>query len=269
MGKRFFAIAATVTTCLLPGGFSYGKALSADEIMKKVDDRYTGDTQTSESVLVLIDNKDRQRVRDLTLFGIEKLDVEKSMIYFRSPSDVKGTAYMSFDWTDESKEDDSWLYLPALQRITRVAASDESGAFMGSDFSYTDINGTDYEDFTYAMQKESDMVDGHDCWVIESTPKNESIVDKTGYTSSTSWVRKDNFMTIKAIINVKKGKRVKYFTASDVEEIQGIWTAKTLQMVTTRRGEKEHASLFKINSIKYNEDVDESMFDTQAMQRGI
>lgn len=269
MVKRSVAVTATLVTLLMSSSFIYGQAMSADEIMRKVDDRYTGDTQTSESVLVLIDNKGRQRVRDLTLFGIEKPDVEKSLIYFRSPSDVKGTAYMSFDWPDESKEDDSWLYLPALQRITRVAASDESGAFMGSDFSYADINGTDYEDFTYTMEKESDMVNGHDCWVIESTPKNDSIVDKTGYTSSTSWVRKDNFIVVKAIINVKKAKRVKYFTASDLEEIQGVWTAKTLQMITTRRGEKEHSSLFKINSIKYNEDVDESMFDTQAMQRGI
>ncbi len=268
MFKRLVTAAATAITVGL-SGLSYGQDLSASEIMKKVDDRYTGDTRTSESVLVLIDNKGRQRVRDLTLFGIEKPEVEKSIIYFRSPSDVEGTAYMSFDWEDESKEDDSWLYLPALQRVTRVAASDESGAFMGSDFSYTDINGTDYEDFNYAMEKESEMVDGHDCWVIASTPKSEKIVDKTGYTSAMSWVRKDNFVMVKGIINVKKGKRVKYFSATDLEEIQGVWTAKTLQMITTRRGEKEHASLFKINNIKYNENVDESMFDTQAMQRGI
>ncbi len=243
--------------------------LSASDIMLKVDERYTGDTTTSDATLVLIDKRDRQRVRELTLFGIENDKVEKSIIYFRSPSDVKNTAYMSFDWKDKDKEDDSWLFLPALQKVRRVAASDESGAFMGSDFSYADINGLDYEDFEYTMVKPSEMVDGHDCWVIKSTAKNDKVVKETGYTESTSWVRKDAYLTVKSVINVKRGKRTKYFVANDIEKIDGIWTAQTLQMVSTKNGKKEHSSVFKIRNVKYNQDVDEKMFDTDAMQRGL
>ena len=243
--------------------------MTADQIMKRVDERYTGDTNLSKAQLILIDKRDRRRTRHLQLFGIEKSEVEKSLIFFMSPSDVKGTAYMSFDWQAENKEDDSWLYLPAMQRIQRVADSEESGFFMGSDFSYADINGLDYEDFDYELLVDSEMVDGHDCWVIQSTSKNADIIKKTGYTSSKSWVRKDIFFTVKSIINVKKGKRIKYFAAKDLEEIQGIWTAKTLQMVSTHKGKKEHSSVFKITDIVYNDQVDESMFDTQVMQRGI
>jgi hypothetical protein len=244
-------------------------ALTAAEVMKLNDDRYTGDTQISESTLTLIDKKNRERVRDLKLFGIDKTDIEKSLIFFESPSDVAGTAYMSFDWEDETKEDDSWLYLPALQSIKRVAASEESGAFMGSDFSYTDINGQDYEDFNYEMVKESEVIDGVDCWVIKSIPKNEKIIKKTGYLESTSWIRKSDYLLLRSIIQVKKRKLVKYFSASDIQEIQGIMTPLKLQMVTTRNGKKEHSSVFKITKIRYNEDVSESMFDTQAMQRGL
>jgi hypothetical protein len=156
-----------------------------------------------------------------------------------------------------------------MQKTQRVAASDESGWFMGSDFSYADINGLDYEDFNYELIKESEEVDGIDCWVIKSTPKNDTVIDETGYTESTTWVRKDNYIQVKAIINMKKGKRVKYFAAKDIVEIQGIWTAKTLQMVTTRNGKKEHSSVITRHDIKFNEGVDESMFDSQAMQRGI
>ncbi|SMF51987.1 Protein of unknown function [Alteromonadaceae bacterium Bs31] len=242
---------------------------SASAIMLKVDERYTGDTIRSNATLILIDKKDRQRVRELTLFGIENEEVEKSIIYFRSPSDVKNTAYMSFDWKDKAKEDDSWLYLPALQKVRRVAASDESGAFMGSDFSYADINGLEYDDFEYSMEKASEKVDGYDCWVIKSLPKNDKAIKETGYTSSISWVRKDAMLVVKSIINVKRGKRTKYFIAKDIEKIEGIWTAQTLQMVTTKNGKREHSSVFKIRNVKYNQDVDESMFDTDAMQRGL
>ena len=238
-------------------------------IMKKVDERYTGDTRSSESQLILIDKNDRQRIRDLSMFALEKDGVEKSLIFFRSPSEVKGTAYMSFDWDDESKEDDSWLYLPALKQIKRIAASDESGAFMGSDFSYADINGLELNDFTYTLEKESEVVDGHDCWVITSTPKNDEVIDSTGYTSARSWIRKDIYIGVKGIINVKKGHKVKYFAIKDLENIDEIWTPHTLQMVTTRDGKREHSSLLKIGNMQYNKGVEESMFSTDAMQRGL
>lgn len=256
-------------TCWIMTDATAQSALSASEIMKKVDDRYTGDTQIATSILTLIDKKDRQRIRELKMFSMENSEVEKSIIYFLTPSDVKGTAYMAFDWKDDNKEDDSWLYLPALQKVKRVAASDESGAFMGSDFSYTDINGTDYPDFTYAMEKDSDSVDGQDCWVIRSTPKSEAVIKKTGYTGATSWVRKDNLLIVQGKIDLDKGGRIKYFSASEIEQIDGIWLAKKLQMITTRNGKKEHASVLQFSDIVYNQKVDGSIFDTQAMQRGL
>lgn len=243
--------------------------LNAYDIMLRVDERDTGDTQTSVSTLTLIDKKGRERNRELKMFSMDKADVEKSIVYFLAPTDVKGTAYMSFDWDDDSREDDSWLYLPALQQVKRVASSDESGSFMGSDFSYADINGMDLEDFDYTILKESETVNGQDCWLIESRPKNDKVIEKTGYTSTQSWVRKDIFMVIQGKIEVKKGKKTKYFSATDLALIDDIWTAKTLQMVTTRNGKKEHASVFKFGEILYNQQVDESRFDTQAMQRGI
>ncbi len=257
--------------CVLLSGPSRADTseLSAAEIMKAVDDRYTGDTQISTSTLILIDSKNRERIRDLKLIGMEDKSVDKSIIYFLSPADVKGTAYMSFDWVDETKEDDAWLYLPALQKIKRVAASDESGSFMGSDFSYADINGVDYVDFNYTMLKTSEKVDGVDCWVIKSIPKNDQVIDKTGYTESTNWVRKDIFMVIQSKIEVKKAKKTKYFSASDIEKIGDVWTAKKLQMITTRNNKKQHASVIQFIDVRYNQNVDASIFDTQALQRGI
>ena len=245
------------------------EALTAAQIMKKESDRYTGDSQSSKSTLTLIDKKGRERVRNLKLFSIENSEVEKAVIYFMTPADVKGTAYMSFDWTDEAKEDEAWLYLPALEQVNRVAASDESGSFMGSDFSYFDVNGTDYEDFHYTLVKDSDPVNGKDCWVIESTPKDKSIIKKTGYLKSKSWVQKDTFMVVRGEIQLKKGKKTKYFSANTIEQIDGIWTVTEMQMITTRKGKKEHASVLKFSDVQYNTKVDESQFTTQAIQRGV
>ncbi len=248
---------------------SFAAGLTAEQIMHKVDARDTGETIVSESALILIDKKKRQRVRQLKLFSKEYEGVDKSVSFFMAPADVKDTAYMSFDWDDDAKEDDSWLYLPALQKINRIASSDKSGAFMGSDFSYADIDGVDVEDFDYRLVKESEEVNGYDCWVIESIPKSKDIIKETGYVSTKSWIRKDIFMQVKAIINVKKGKRIKYFQAKDIEQIQGIWTAKTLQMVTTKRKKLEHSSVLKINAVDYQTQVDDKMFENNTLQRGL
>ncbi len=259
---------AVLIFLLLPR-LALAEALSAYEVMKKVDERDEGKTRSSKATLILLDKQDRQRVREIDMLAFEKEEVEKALMVFRTPSDVAGTSYMSWDWTDESQEDDSWLYLPALSKIRRVAASDESGSFMGSDFSYADINGIELDDFEYSFESQSEMVDGHDCWVIQAIPKSEKAIKETGYTSAKSWVRKDAFMIVKSVINVKKGKRVKYFSVKDIEKIDGIWTAHTLQMITTKKEQKEHASVLKISDVVYNKGVDESLFDTAVMQRGL
>ena len=159
-------------------GISYGS--SALEIMTKVDARYTGDSAISDWRMILIDKKDRKRVREIEIFSKEYKDVDKSISFFKSPGDVKGTSYMSYNWESTSKEDDSWLYLPALQKVNRIASTDRSGSFMGSDFTYSDIDGFELEDFNYKLVKENDVVDGKDCWVIESTPKNKKSDFKNG-----------------------------------------------------------------------------------------
>ncbi len=265
---QFVSVALLLAALCMSHSSAQADGLSADDIMKKVDTRYTGDTQKSQATLTLVDKKGRERVRHLTLLGMETPEVEKSIIYFLSPADVKGTAYMSFDWADETKEDDAWLYLPALEQVNRVAASDESGSFMGSDFSYADINGADFEDFNYTLLSESESVEGQDCWKILSTPKNGAIIEKTGYTPSENWIQKDRFVMVRGKITLKNGKRIKYFSTADWELIDDIWTAKRLQMITTRNGKQEHASVFEINNITYNEAVDETLFTTQAIQRG-
>lgn len=245
--------------------------LRAPEIVERMDERYTGDSSRSEAKLILIDHKGRERVRDLQMFSLEQSDVEKSILFFRSPADVAGTSYLNHDY-EGGRDDDSWLYLPALKQVRRVASGDRSGAFMGSDFTYSDINGVTIDWYQYQMLDENAEIDGEPAWLIESTPKPEfaeKVKDETGYEKSHLWIRQDNFVQVQGKIWMKKGNRIKYYSASDLQKIDDIWTPMRLQMVTTRNGEKEHASVFRFSDMTYNEHTDEELFTTQAMQRGL
>ena len=250
---------------LLP---NISKAMNAYEIMKKVDQRYTGETIEQTSTLVLIDKKNRKRERKLKGFTKEVSEGTKSISFFLSPSDVKNTSYLSYNWDDPSKENDSWLYLPSLQKTNRIAGGDRSNSFMGSDFTYSDLDGVEIEDYDFKIVKDSDTVDGADCWVIEATPKSNNVIKETGYLKTLTWIRKDIFFGVKGRILVKKGKKVKLWSAKDIKKIDGVWVAKTQQMTTTKKKKREHSSVFIIDKISFNKKLDESMFDAEAMQRG-
>ena len=60
-------------------------------------------------------------------------------MFFLSPADVKDTGFLTYDYDEEGRDDDQWLYLPALKKTKRIASGDKSGSFMGSDFTYADM----------------------------------------------------------------------------------------------------------------------------------
>lgn len=248
------------------------EGLSAHDVMQQVDERYDGDSAVGNSKMILIDRRDRQRVRDFTLYRIDDGKDSKTLSFFNSPADIEGTAYLNYDWDDQDRDDDSWLFLPALQKVKRIAAGDESDPFLGSDFSYADINGQEFTWYDYSFIKDSEIVDGQDCWVIEVVPKpeyKEKAEATTGYSKSHTWIRKDNFVQVRAKIWVIRGDKIKYFSASDLQLIDNVWTPMKLQMITTKKDKKEHASIIQVESIKYNTNVDAGLFTTEVMQRGV
>lgn len=246
--------------------------MSAREVMEAVDQLADGDTRTGQYTMVLIDRRERQRSRELTILSKDYGQDTRTLSTFNSPADIRGTAYLNYDWDDAERDDDSWLYLPAMQRVRRIASSDTSDSFLGSDFTYADINGLEIDWYDYRFINESETVDGVECWVIEATPRadmKEKAEQATGYSRLQAWISKDNFVQMRAQAWELRGNRVKYFTASDIRQIDGIWTIHRQQAVTTRNGRQEHASILQLNDIRYDMDIDDDALTTEAMQRGI
>lgn len=263
-----------ITLCCLLS-FPYlvpAKDLSAFDIMKRVEDRDDGETSISEMTMVLIDKRKTQRVRKMKAFRKDYGKDTKSINFFLSPADVRNTSFLSYDWDDDAKEDDNWLYLPALRKVKRISSGNKKDAFMGSDFSYADMNGLKLNEWNFKIVKKSITVDTHDCWIIQGVPKKalkKKVINETGYLKTISWIRKDIFVTVKSKLYVKKRKKIKYFKAENLEKIQGLWTAKKLSMTTTRGKRMEHKTILLFDKFRYNEGVDDSFFTTQRMERGI
>ncbi len=243
-------------------------AITGEQIAQKVHDRDEGDNSVSQMKMILIDKNSNERVRDLKRFSKNKDEDTLKLMFFLSPADVKNTGFLTYDYEDSAKDDDQWLYLPELRKVKRIASSDKSSSFMGSDFTYSDMTSRNVEDYTYKIMKEP-MVDGHKTWQMLVTPKSEKTIEETGYTKSIVFVRQDNFVIVQALNYVKSGNKLKYMKILGLEKINGIWSTTKIQM-TTKKGKKTlHKTIFEFSDIKYDQDLNESFFTTRTLERGL
>jgi len=239
----------------------------ARAIMEKVDARDDGQTLSEDMKMVLIDKNGKKRVRDLKTYGKDFGEDSYSIMFFKSPADVKNTSFLTYDYDNASKDDDQWLYLPALKKVKRIPSSDKSSSFMGSDFSYFDMTDRNLEDFDFKLLKET-TVRGNAAWMVESTPRTKKVRKESGYTKTIAIVRKDNYVVVRAINFMKNGKK-KYMDISKLTKMSGIWVPKEMSM-TTKKGKKTtHKTILKFSNIKLNKPINDSMFTTRRLEKGM
>jgi len=239
----------------------------ARAIMVRVDQRDDGDNEISDLEMILIDKRDNRRIRELRQFRKDKGEDKYSMLFFLSPPDVEDTAFLTYDYDDPARDDDQWLYLPALKKTKRIASSNKSGSFMGSDFSYADMTDRPLERYDYKLLQEGE-VDGQPVWVIEAIPNDPDEVDETGYTKSIFFVRKDLDIVIRAKIWLEKGHKIKYMEVKELQQVDGIWLP-TLMTMTTKKGDQTlHATILRRSNIKLGQPLDFDRFSVRGIEAG-
>jgi outer membrane lipoprotein-sorting protein len=179
------------------------------------------------------------------------------VLRFTAPAEVKGVALLVVNHPDRAS--DQWMWTPAIERDRRIALQDRSTRFFGTDFSFEDLEERDVNQYEYVLRGE-ETVDGALCWRIESTPRESK---SSQYTRSTVWVRKDNY-TFARIDNFIKNQAVRRLTYSSIENVQGIWTARQLEMTDLRRGSRTRLTLDKL---QYNVPLKDEDFTLQAIRR--
>ncbi|NQT57234.1 MAG: outer membrane lipoprotein-sorting protein [Desulfobacteraceae bacterium] len=244
------------------------QAITAREIMEKVDARDDGDNMIADQEMILIDKQGYKRIRKMKSFSKDKGRDTLRLIFFLAPADVKRTGFLTFDYYSGDKDDDQWLYLPELKKIKRIASSDKSSAFMGSDFSYADMTKRVIDEWKYKLLKEVE-VRGKKCWLIEAIPASETIEDRYGYTKSVVFVRQDIYMVVRAVHWVKDGKKIKYFDMKKLEQIDGIWLGAELDMKTTKNKKTLHRTVLKFKNVQFNKKIDKDLFSTRQLEKGL
>ena len=231
---------------------------SVDEIVKKANlaAYYQGDDGRASVTMTITDAQGRTRTREFVILRRDEKDGgdQKFYVYFERPADVRKMVFMV--WKHVAKDDDRWLYLPALDLVKRIAASDKRTSFVGSHFLYEDVSGRGIEDDTHELVETTDQ---H--YVLDNKPKDPKSVEFASYKL---WIDKKTFMPMKAEYLDKKGAKHRVVEALEVKDIQGFPTV-TKSKVTDLKSGGNTVSVF--SEIRYDVKLPDSVFTERYLRR--
>ena len=224
-----------------------------DEAQKRTDAR----SQRYEGLLQVFDARGKISDKRWTMERLGAHGQSKAVLRFTVPAEVKGVALLVVNHPDRAS--DQWMWTPAIERDRRIALQDRSTRFFGTDFSFEDLEERDVNQYEYTLRGE-ESVDDAACWRIESVPREAK---SSQYTRSLVWVRKDNYAFAR-FENYIKDQVVRRLNYSNIQNVQGIWTAKQLEMTDVRRGSRTRLTLDKL---EYNVPLKDEDFTLQAIRR--
>lgn len=218
---------------------------------------YQGDDGKAKVNMVITDKQGQKREREFIILRKDIKDGgdQKYYVYFLKPADVRKMVFMVHKHTEMKTDDDRWLYLPSLDLVKRIAASDKRTSFVGSDFLYEDVSGRSLEEDTHELIKTTDEL-----FVVKNVPKQPDAVEFSYYNVS---IDRKNFVPMKMEYYDKGGKLYRTIESVKVEEIQGFPTVVKSVVSDLRTGSKTE---MEFSDVKYNINL-EDIFTERYLRR--
>jgi len=264
----FLAAGVLVVAGLTPAPAAAAESLpDADAVMQAVDARAEGETQRSVITFELTDRRGKTREQQAMAlrryFGADK----KQVLFYLEPSNVRDTAFLTYDYADAAREDDQWLYLPALRKSRRISAADRGDYFLGTDLTYEDLKRqgkVTLEDWRFRTAGRAD-IDGTATVVVEGLPVSDTVAAELGYGRARWYVNPSNHTIVKSENWDIQGNRLKTARFRDIRQVDGIWTTHNIQVENHKTGHNTHLT---ISDVEYGVPLDERTFEERSLRRG-
>ena len=241
---------------------------SGQSIAIKTHERNEGISMTRKLTMELKDKRGKVRKRETMSLRKYYGDEKRLAIFYLTPRSVQGTAFLTYDYPDPEVNDDQWLYMPALRKTRRISAANRGDYFLGTDLTYEDIKletRISLEDYNYKTIGKA-TIDGHECFVVEGTPKSKEIAKELGYSKVKLWIDANIWMLRKADSWDIAGNHLKTTEIKDVRKVQGIWT---YHKIYVKNHKTAHETIFSNSEIDYETDIRDEMFTKEALVNGI
>jgi len=245
------------------GSAGDARAQSASEIMRKQRELHRLNDEEEVQVLRLVSKSGAIKERKLVLYTFaDPDDLRKSLIRFLAPRDVENTALLT--WEAKDGNDDQWLYLPAIRKAKRIAASSKKNQFMGTDFAFEDLRPENVGVHRYTAVG-SEAIDGRDCVVIEAVPATERQAADSGYSKRRLWIDQDTLVALKREYYDKQGKLEKVEIRRKPVNVTGaVWRVDEVEMQDVQNGTK---TILLVESRRFNVGLKDSFFTEAELTR--
>jgi outer membrane lipoprotein-sorting protein len=231
--------------------------LSVEEIVNKTNEAayYFGKDGRARVLMSIKDKQGRVREKEFVILRKDKEDLKQLFyVYFERPADVRKMAFLV--WKNVEKDDDRWLYLPSLDLVKRIAASDKRTSFAGSDFFYEDISGRSIAEDDHTVEKETG-----DHYLLKNVPKNP---EKAEFSFFLMQIDKKTFIPVKVEYFNQQGKLYRVYEALKVKEVQGYPTVIRSIMKDLDTGS---ATTIEFKNIEYDIGLNDDIFTERYLRR--
>lgn len=215
--------------------------------------------------LIITDNKGNHRIRTMATVAKTEAasEIEKRLIHFLSPQNIRGTKFLTIDYAD--RDDDLWIYLPSLGKSRRIVAGEKSGRFMGSEFSYAEVTTFAVDDFKYTYLGDENLNE-ETCWKILMIPKTRELAENYGFSKKIVLIAHKDHMIRKAeyydqeerLHRVNKVLKIRYFDSINK------CMPTHMEIVNYRNG---RSSELIIEKIDLNSHIDDEYFSQRYLER--
>jgi len=235
-------------------------AQDAVSIVTASRNRIKADTISTRSRMVITARNGSTTERLIDQYEKEGPRGNRTVIVFQNPPTVAGTRFLTMD--NPGGASDQWIFLPSLGRVRRIAASEGSGSFMGTDMSYDDISSMrrDVNLDRHTILREENL-NGRACYVIESIPRDSSYQ----YSKMIQWIDKNSYVAYKAELYDRRGNLNKILEILELKEVQGQLSAVATKMSTVNAGT---STTIYADILKYNDPIPEGVFTTTYLETG-
>ncbi len=218
---------------LILSGFSLLTGQDGLDIMRRVDEAPSPRTTHALILMELTDHRGVENERTVEQWSAEdSRGNNHSVMVFHTPATVKNTRFLARE--NEDRDDDQWIFLPSLNRVRRIASSEEDGSFMGTEFTYYDMRARVLDDYEYRYLAREEVL-GWDCYKVEIRPRaqTDSIYEKT-----ISWVTVDEEINTVVKIEIYKSETelLKILTVEELSLVSGYWTPLRVTMTNIQNG---------------------------------
>ncbi len=222
---------------------------------------YYPETDAKSEIFMRIVNRQGQiRQRRLTMLRLNETPGGDQFYYtyFHEPADVKGMSFLVLKHL--GRDDDRWMYLPAIDLVKRIATSDKRTSFAGSDFTYEDVSGRALLEDAHELIGEEDL-NMHPCLVVKSTPKHP---DEAGFSYRKFWIDKVTHLPRKVEHYDLKGKLYKVY---ETQEIKTIQDTPTITKAVMKDLEGERYTEITMKEVSYNVGITSDIFQERLLRR--